>query len=602
MARTRFPTLQQRISLVSVRGPSGVGSQEAVRTMNVLASNLDKMSNFFFKRAETTAQIEGAEFGAKNAITEKQLRDQSLSGEEIENRLGDRNTVFGRASRKASIAVLETELELSAKKLISETVQNAIATNQDADDLATGLDAITLQYSKLAGQVSPILGKRLTATINTASSAKYHDYAVKQANESLKVLKAKKLAKINLYVDDLSTTLTKIVDEAPDEKSILKILDTKDKNSAVNLQKFNFLSDLSTFATSSTTYDNFVKDYDGEVSNFKSKYILGKTLQSGKHSVVARAIRSNDYKNVDYRIKGIIKSMDTEQVTQLYKDLNAQSKEIANAEKQDDENSEIRSRQKINDLNIEILSALGKKNRNLELAKTKLDELKLLDIDGNLHTSLSEKYLKAEDEGDLNVYNSLKDKSDRGILTAEELSIHAKDLNGDQIDDLRDELKTIQSKKMDLALVDLTAYFNTEIEGFDPNIVDNLSKRNQFLKPLAQYKKIKAELGRALEDAQAEGKDINLEDLTKKKFDNFKTEILDKVKEQNISKANNVYDKIKTTAGSAFPKLNEFEKTDHEEVLEFIASNKGKLFGDGKPFTQREYKTFSDNLKKVLTR
>ncbi len=602
MARTRFPTLQQRISLVSVRGPSGVGSQEAVRTMNVLASNLDKMSNFFFKRAETTAQIEGAEFGAKNAITEKQLRDQSLSGEEIENRLGDRNTVFGRASRKASITVLETELELSAKKLISETVQNAIATNQDADDLATGLDAITLQYSKLAGQVSPILGKRLTATINTASSAKYHDYAVKQANESLKVLKAKKLAKINLYVDDLSTTLTKIVDEAPDEKSILKILDTKDKNSAVNLQKFNFLSDLSTFATSSTTYDNFVKDYDGEVSNFKSKYILGKTLQSGKHSVVARAIRSNDYKNVDYRIKGIIKSMDTEQVTQLYKDLNAQSKEIANAEKQDDENSELRSRQKIADLNIEILSALGEKNRDLDLAKTKLKELELLDIDRNLHTSLSEKFLKAEDEGDLDVYNSLKDLSDRGVLTAQALSLSAKNLNSKQLDELRGELKTTQNNKMKLALNDLTGYFNTEFPGFDPKIIDNLAKRNQFLKPLAQYKKIKAELGRALEDAQAEGKDINLEDLTKKKFDNFKTQILDKVKEQNISKANNVYDKIKTTAGSAFPKLNEFEKTDHEEVLEFIASNKGKLFGDGKPFTQREYKTFSDNLKKVLTR
>ena len=602
MARSRFPTLQQRISLVSVRGPSGVGSQEAVRTMNVLASNLDKMSNFFFKRAETTAQIEGAEFGAKNAITEKQLRDQSLSGEEIENRLGDRNTVFGRASRKASITVLETELELSAKKLISETVQNAIATNQDADDLATGLDAITLQYSKLAGQVSPILGKRLTATINTASSAKYHDYAVKQANESLKVLKAKKLAKINLYVDDLSTTLTKIVDEAPDEKSILKILDTKDKNSAVNLQKFNFLSDLSTFATSSTTYDNFVKDYDGEVSNFKSKYILGKTLQSGKHSVVARAIRSNDYKNVDYRIKGIIKSMDTEQVTQLYKDLNAQSKEIANAEKQDDENSELRSRQKIADLNIEILSALGEKNRDLDLAKTKLKELELLDIDRNLHTSLSEKFLKAEDEGDLDVYNSLKDLSDRGVLTAQALSLSAKNLNSKQLDELRGELKTTQNNKMKLALNDLTGYFNTEFPGFDPKIIDNLAKRNQFLKPLAQYKKIKAELGRALEDAQAEGKDINLEDLTKKKFDNFKTQILDKVKEQNISKANNVYDKIKTTAGSAFPKLNEFEKTDHEEVLEFIASNKGKLFGDGKPFTQREYKTFSDNLKKVLTR
>jgi hypothetical protein len=601
MARTRFPTLQQRISLVSVRGPSGVGTQEAVRTMNVLSSNLDKMSNYFFKKAGAIAEIEGAEFGAKNAITEKQLRDQSLSGEELETKLGDKNTIFGRASRKASIAVLETELELSAKKLISETVQNAIATNQDADDLATGLDAITLQYSKLAGQASPILGKRLTATLNTTSSARYHDYAVKQANESLKVLKAKKLANINLKVDALSPTLTKMIDEAPDDKTISKILDTKNKNSAVNLQKFGFVNELSTFATSATTYDNFIKDYDSEVSNFKSKYILGKTLQSGRHSVVARAIRSNDYKNVDYRIKGIIKSMDTEQVTQLYKDLNAQSKEIANAEKQDDENSEIRSRQKINDLNIEILSALGKKNRNLDLAKTKLDELKLLDIDGNLHTSLSEKFLKAEDEGDLNVYNSLKDKSDRGILTAEELSINAKDLNADQIDDLRDELKTIQNNKMKLALNDLTGYFNTEFPGFDPAIIDNLAKRNQFLKPLSQYKKIKAELGRALEDAQAEGKDINLEDLTEKKFDDFKNNILDKVKEQNISRANNVYDKIKTTAGSAFPKLNEFQNTDHARVLEFIAENKGKLFGDGKPFTQREYKTFFDNLKKAMT-
>ena len=86
MARTRFPTLQQRISLVPVRGPSGVGTQEAVRTMNVLSSNLDKMSNYFFKKAGTIAEIEGAEFGAKNAITEKQLRDQSLSGEELETK------------------------------------------------------------------------------------------------------------------------------------------------------------------------------------------------------------------------------------------------------------------------------------------------------------------------------------------------------------------------------------------------------------------------------------------------------------------------------------------------------------------------------------
>ena len=601
MARTRFPTLQQRISLVPVRGPSGVGTQEAVRTMNVLSSNLDKMSNYFFKKAGTIAEIEGAEFGAKNAITEKQLRDQSLSGEELETKLGDKNTIFGRASRKASMAVLETELELSANKLISETLQDAIATNKDADDLSDGLDAITLQYSKIANQVSPILSKRLTASLNTTASSKYHEYSIKQANESLKIFKAKQLKDINLKVDQLPSILTQLIDESPDEKTVSSILDTKNPKSAVNLTKFNFIDKLSKFATSAKTYDNFIKEYDDEITDFKSQYILGKTLQSGKQSNLTKAIRSNNFKNVDYRTTAVIKSMDTEQVIKLYKDLNAQSKEIADAEKQDESNSELKSRQKINSLNIEIQSLLGEKNRDLDLAKTKLAELQLLDLDGDLHLSLSEKYLKAEDEGDLDVYDSLKDLSDRGILTSQALSLGSKHLTSKQIDDLRDELKTQQSNKMDLALSDLTGYFNTEFPGFDPKIIDNMSKSNQFLKPLSQFKKIKAELGRALEEAQAEGKDINLEDLAKKKFDNFKTDILDKVKEQNIKRANNVYDKIKTTAGSNFPKLNEFQNTDHAKVLEFIAQNKGKLFGDGKPFSQREYKTFFNNLKKAMT-
>jgi hypothetical protein len=153
---------------------------------------------------------------------------------------------------------------------------------------------------------------------------------------------------------------------------------------------------------------------------------------------------------------------------------------------------------------------------------------------------------------------------------------------------------------MKLALDDLTGFFNTEFPGFDPKIRDNLVKRNQFLKPLAQYKKIKAELGRELEDAQAERKDINLKDLVKKKFEDYKKDILDKVKEENIKNANGVYNKLKRIAGSKFPKLDEFEKTDYGEVLQFISENKGKLFGNNKSFTEREYKTFTNNLQKVL--
>ena len=596
MARTRYTSLSSRLQLGNISGPSGVGARMASRTTDILTSELNKMSNFFLKRAEAQAEVEGAEFGAKNAITEKQLRDGLLSGEELESQLGDTNTVFGRASRKAQLSVLETELELSARKQISEVMSNAVTNDIDADTLADDLDAVTLEYSKLAFDASPIVAQRLTASLNTVSSSKYHDYVLKKANETIKITRAKNLAIINNNLENVSEIINQAVNESENEKEIDEVLTKR-----VPLLKQQFFSKVTKFAKTSKPIEDFLNKFDEEVKEARNSYVLKSTLQSGKQSAVARAIANNNYSKIDFRLKKIIGTMSDDEKLEMYKKLNTQAKEVQDAEDQDDQIAEENSQNKIIDLKLQITEALGKKGRDLNKAKTLLGQLKVLDRDGDDYVSLSETYIKTLDESDPDVLESLQDLSDRGVLTAQALTINSDKLSSGDLDKLRNELKTMQSKKMDLALDDLTGFFNTEFPGFDPAIIDNLAKKNQFLKPLAQYKKIKAELGRALEDAQAEGKDINLEDLVKKKFDNFKDNILDKVKEQNISRANNVYDKIKTTAGASFPQLQEFQNTDHAKVLEFIAQNKGKLFGDGKPFTQRQYKTFFDNLKKAMT-
>ena len=596
LARTRYTSLSSRLQLGNISGPSGVGARMASRTTDILTSELNKMSNFFLKRAEAQAEVEGAEFGAKNAITEKQLRDGLLSGEELESQLGDTNTVFGRASRKAQLSVLETELELSARKQISEVMSNAVTNDIDADTLADDLDAVTLEYSKLAFDASPIVAQRLTASLNTVSSSKYHDYVLKKANETIKITRAKNLAIINNNLENVSEIINQAVNESENEKEIDEVLTKR-----VPLLKQQFFSKVTKFAKTSKPIEDFLNKFDEEVKEARNSYVLKSTLQSGKQSAVARAIANNNYSKIDFRLKKIIGTMSDDEKLEMYKKLNTQAKEVQDAEDQDDQIAEENSQNKIIDLKLQIKEALGKKGRDLDKAKTLLGQLEVLDRDADDYVSLSETYIKTLDESDPDVLESLQDLSDRGVLTAQALTINSDKLSSGDLDKLRNELKTMQSKKMDLALDDLTGFFNTEFPGFDPAIIDNLAKKNQFLKPLAQYKKIKAELGRALEDAQAEGKDINLEDLVKKKFDNFKDNILDKVKEQNISRANNVYDKIKTTAGASFPQLQEFQNTDHAKVLEFIAQNKGKLFGDGKPFTQRQYKTFFDNLKKAMT-
>ena len=595
LARTRYPSLTSRLGLSSIQGPSGVGARMASRTTDILTSELNKMSNFFLKRAEAQAEIEGAEFGAKNAITEKQLRDGLLSGEELENQLGDTNTVFGRASRKAQLAVLETELELSARKQISEVMSNAVTNDVDADTLADDLDAVTLEYSKLAFDASPIVSQRLTASLNTVSSSKYHDYVLKKANQTIKITRAKNLAIINNKLEDVSEIINQAVNESENEKQIDEVLTKR-----VPLLKQQFFSQVTKFAKTSKPIEDFLNKFDEEVKEARNSYVLKSTLQSGKQSAVARAIATNNYSKIDFRLKKVIATMSDDEKLEMFKKLNTQAKEVQDAEDQDDQIAEQNSQNKIIDLKLQITEALGKNGRDLDKAKTLLGQLKVLDRDGDDYLSLSKTYIKTLDESDPDILRSLQDLSDRGVLTAEALTINADKLSSGDLDKLRNELKTIQSKKLDLALIDLTAYFNTEIEGFDPKIVDNLSKRNQFLKPLAQYKQIKKKLSRALEDAQAQGIGIDLQKLAKDEFDNFKKNILDKAKEQNIQRANKVYDKIKTIAGRSFPQLDEFESTDHVRVLQFIAENKGKLFGDGKAFTQREYKTFTDNLKKAM--
>ena len=575
MVRPRFPTLQERLSLVRVSGPSGEGTRQSVRTMNVLASNLDKMSNYFFKKAEAIAEIEGAEFGAKNPITEEELKNQSLTDDQIQTRLGDTTTVFGRASRKASLAVLETELELSAKRLFSEEITKAITDEKDADDLAEGLDAITLQYSKLANEVSPILGQRLTASLNTTASSKFHEYSVKQANESIKKIKAIQLAKINLKLDELPTVLNKMISEAKDEKEVLAILDTKNKQSLVNLEKFNFINALAPYAKNVTTYNTNLKKFDDQVAKVKSNYILSQASIKGQEVKLARAVRNNNMQNVDYRIKAILSSMTVEEKLELNKNLINQIDQRIQIDDKEDKIITKENEGKISDLELKILENLGEKNRDLESARNNLTILKTLDR--NKHDALFKNLVKVEDEDDPEVKAYLLDLADRGVITIEAIRLNSDKLTGATIDKLRDQYIKNQNKDLKLAKSYLTSKLNEEFEGFNPAVLDNMQKKNRFLKPMAQYKQISFVLENELEKAIAQKKEIDLNSIVDREFNNYKNNILDAQKKTFKTNANLVLSQLKQLIGNELPQVKDIQENEFLKINNFIIANKTKL-------------------------
>ena len=72
--------------------------------------------------------------------------------------------------------------------------------------------------------------------------------------------------------------------------------------------------------------------------------------------------------------------MNPDQKMEMFKKLNAQAKEVQQAEDQNDAIAEASSQDKIVDLKIKILENLGEKNRDIDTAKSLLGQLKTLDV------------------------------------------------------------------------------------------------------------------------------------------------------------------------------------------------------------------------------
>ena len=173
-----------------------------------LARSLDSMTNYFLREAEQKAQIEGAEYGALNAPTKKQIDDAYLRGEEIEIP-GDQNSVFGRAARKAALSIASDEVSALASKELAnvEGIFNQVLdspsmpqeekqrlaeqlgiTDFSPQSLVTVMDTVIAGYGKTLDDTSPALARRFRAEQSITANGKwtkYLDAYVKQENQKL---------------------------------------------------------------------------------------------------------------------------------------------------------------------------------------------------------------------------------------------------------------------------------------------------------------------------------------------------------------------------------------------------------------------------------
>ena len=169
MAPTFKPYQSVGQGLSQLNLPQGAEAQEASRTMTVLSQSLDRMSNFFIKRAEEQAKIEGQKFGIENMSLEK-LRQANKENRDIFDIPAFGNTVFGNSARQSALTVLENETIVEATKTINDLVFQAETNFTNPTVLRNQIDASILGFVNALSPSAPVLAQKISAQLELSLS------------------------------------------------------------------------------------------------------------------------------------------------------------------------------------------------------------------------------------------------------------------------------------------------------------------------------------------------------------------------------------------------------------------------------------------------
>ena len=150
-------------------------AQAIQRGMGLLSNSMDRMSQFFNEQARVQAEIEGQQYGARNAPTAEQLQDAFQSGEELELP-GGFGTVFDRAARKAALDITQTEIEFEARKRINEIITTATLNGTNPSTMLDDIDAVTHGFAATFDDNSPGVARKLRAGLSIWANSKMASY------------------------------------------------------------------------------------------------------------------------------------------------------------------------------------------------------------------------------------------------------------------------------------------------------------------------------------------------------------------------------------------------------------------------------------------
>ena len=152
---------------------AGAGAAEA-RAYQQMSQALDRISAYAFEEAGKRAAREGAQYDFENPITKEQIEAAMESGMDIDDVVGDPDTIYGSALRSSVGARLRTELEFEARKHFDGlTAAFKSGLPIDVQQQQVEAKALIAGHRDVLGKIDPKEANAYSASTNALFSAAF---------------------------------------------------------------------------------------------------------------------------------------------------------------------------------------------------------------------------------------------------------------------------------------------------------------------------------------------------------------------------------------------------------------------------------------------
>ena len=326
--------------------PEGAEAREAQRTMTVLSQSLDRMSNFFFNKAEEEAAIEGEKFGIENMSLQK-LKDANKRNEDIFDVPEFGNTAFGKAARASALTVLENEILLDYNTSVNDLVFNANQNGTNPTVLRNQIDATIKGYVDALKPSVPVLAKKIEGKLTLQGANEFDDYRTSHAKEVSKNLTATNITALNLQINTLDGVLNKFYNDGTlTQKSFSTLRDefaTLLDNPAAGL------------GLSDTEKKGYIKDIDDKFASFVQAKVFSIAMDKAKPMAFLTSLLDPDNPKTtgNETLDKLLKSpmFDLERKADIFAKIKTEIRDIRTEENLEETRLEKELPNKVNEVN-----------------------------------------------------------------------------------------------------------------------------------------------------------------------------------------------------------------------------------------------------------